>query len=84
MYEGLNVDQNRVVDAIVNSVCRLNAKVRMLIFIKAGTGTSRVIAVLARLIHQRINSCRSSLRPDGFVGVGNTWNDNTPSAELTS
>jgi len=49
-YQQLNVDQRRVVDNVVTQVCSTQTAIRLLVSGQGGTGKSRVIDVLSRLV----------------------------------
>jgi len=52
-YQDLNVDQKRVVDMVVTNVGREQSPVRLIVSGQAGTGKSRVIDVLHRLVSKQ-------------------------------
>jgi len=52
-YSRLNVDQRRVVDNVINSVCNESDPIRLIVSGQGGTGKNRVIYVLSKLVSKR-------------------------------
>jgi len=55
-YSALNADQKRIVDKVVAVVCAGISPMRMVVSGQGGTGKSRVIDVVSRLVCSRVTS----------------------------
>lgn len=56
IYDGLNLDQRRVIDTVVKSICDDKKQIRLIVSGQGGTGKSRVITVLSQLVHKQVAS----------------------------
>ena len=57
-YKELNLNQKRIVDRVMDTVCRQQQTIRMIVSGQGGTGKSRVIEMLNKLV-SRENTDRS-------------------------
>ena len=55
-YQALNADQKRVVDKIVDSVCNNDKAIHLIVSGQGGTGKSRIINILSRVVSTRFTS----------------------------
>jgi len=55
-YQTLNADQKRVVDKIVNTVCNNDKAIYLIVSGQGGTGKSRIIHILNRVVSTRFTS----------------------------
>jgi hypothetical protein len=55
-YGSLNVDQKRIVDTVVGNVCETDKAIRLVVSGQGGTGKSRVIHVINKIVTRRLSS----------------------------